>query len=336
MHLGVVLRRVGMAILVIWAATTLIFFVPRIAPRNPIEDKMLEALQQGGSASDLKALVDVYNAKFGLDRPLWRQYLTFLGDTVSLDLGTSIANYPTRTVELIASGLPWTIGLLATTTVLGFLVGSILGALTVWRGSPRLIGYLVPLLMVSSAIPYYLIGLLLIYVFAYQLGWFPLGGGVGIRSTEGFGPRLVLEILYHSLLPAASMLLASVGTWALSMRGMMVTVQGEDFMNFAEALGLKNRRRFLQYGVRNAILPQMTLLALSLGHVLSGSILVELVFGYPGLGQQLYRAIQHLDYFVIYGIVFVLICAIALAMLVMDLVYPFLDPRIRHGEGRQA
>jgi peptide/nickel transport system permease protein len=189
----------------------------------------------------------------------------------------------------------------------------------------------VPLLMVFSAIPFYLIGLVLVYVFAYQLGWFPLSGGVGIQTDFVWSWSLVLEILYHSILPAISILLATLGTWALSMRGMMVTVQGEDYMTFAEALGLSNRRRFLQYGLRNAILPQVTLLALSLGHVLSGSILVELVFGYPGVGQQLFRAIQHLDYFVIYGIVFILICTISLAMLVMDLLYPLLDPRIRHG-----
>jgi peptide/nickel transport system permease protein len=141
---------------------------------------------------------------------------------------------------------------------------------------------------------------------------------------------MALDIFYHSLLPAFSILVATIGVWALSMRGMMVTVQGEDYMTFAEALGLKNRRRFLQYGVRNAILPQVTQLALSLGHVLSGSILVELVFGYPGVGQQLFRAIQHLDYYVIYGIVFILICTIALAMLLMDLIYPLLDPRVRY------
>jgi len=254
-----------------------------------------------------------------------------MSDLSRFDLGYSIAYYPTRTADMIGSALPWTIGLLFTTTVLGFLIGSVLGALTVWRGAPRAIRALVPLLMVTSAIPFYLIGLLLIYVFAYQLGWFPLGGGTSIRSTEGMSLKLVGEILYHSILPAASMLLATVGTWALSMRGMMVTVQGEDFMTFAEALGLKNRRRFLQYGVRNAVLPQLTLLALSLGHVLSGSILVELVFGYPGLGQQLYRAIQHFDYFVIYGIVLILIVAIALAMLAIDLLYPLIDPRVRHG-----
>jgi len=333
MTFGIIARRIGMALLVIWVASTLIFFVPRIAPRNPIEDKLLEMLQQGGSATDIKQLVAVYNTKFGLDKPVLQQYVTFLQDTFSFDLGYSIAYYPTRTIDLVLTGLPWTIGLLATTTILGFLIGSVLGALTVWRGSHKSLHYFVPLLMVFSAIPYYLIGLLLIYVFAYQLGWFPLGGGVSIQNTQGMGLALMLQIFYHSLLPAVSILLATVGTWALSMRGMMVTVQGEDFMTFAEAIGLKSRRRFLQYGVRNAMLPQMTLLALSLGHVLSGSILVELVFGYPGVGQQLYRAIQHLDYFVIYGIVFILICAIALAMLVMDLVYPLLDPRVRHGGG---
>jgi peptide/nickel transport system permease protein len=323
-------RRLGMFLLVVWTASTLIFFVPRIAPRNPIQDKLLTQLEQGGAAGDIKALVDAYNVKFGLDKPLWQQYLAFLGDTARFDLGQSIAYYPSRTADIISGAIPWTIALLTTTTLLGFAIGTIIGALTVWRGSSSFYRYLVPLLMVFSAIPFYLIGLVLVYVFGYRLGWFPLGGGMGIRTSFVWSVPLVLEILYHSILPAASMLLSTLGTWALAMRGMMVTVQGEDYMNFAEALGLKNRRRFLQYGLRNAILPQLTLLALSLGHVLSGSILVELVFGYPGVGQQLFRAIQHLDYFVIYGIVFILICTISFAMLIMDLVYPLLDPRIRH------
>ena len=329
MAIAIILRRVGMLLLVVWAASTLIFFVPRLAPGNPVRDKLLAATEQGASATDMRVLVDAYNAKFGLDRPLWRQYVSFLADTASFDLGYSIAYYPSRTIEMIGSALPWTIGLLTTTTLIGFLIGTILGALTVWQGAPRLFRYIVPLLMIFSAVPFYLIGLVLIYVFSYQLGWFPLGGGVGIRSATTMSWALAAEIFHHSILPALSIVLATVGVWALSMRGMMVTVQGEDYMTFAEALGLTDRRRFLQYGLRNAILPQLTLLALSLGHVISGSILVELVFGYPGVGQQLYRAIQHLDYFVIYGIVFILICTIAIAMLIMDLVYPLLDPRIR-------
>ena len=329
MGIAIILRRVGMLLLVVWAASTLIFFVPRLAPGNPVRDKLLAATEQGASAMDMRALVEAYNAKFGLDRPLWEQYLHFLADTARFDLGFSIAYYPSRTTDMIVTALPWTIGLLTTTTLLGFLIGTILGALTVWQGAWRLFRYLVPLLMIFSAVPFYLIGLVLIYVFSYQLGWFPLGGGVGIRSATTMSWALAAEIFHHSILPALSIVLATVGIWALSMRGMMVTVQGEDYMTFAEAVGLTDRRRFLQYGLRNAILPQLTLLALSLGHVISGSILVELVFGYPGVGQQLYRAIQHLDYFVIYGIVFILICTIAIAMLIMDLVYPLLDPRIR-------
>lgn len=331
MTLAIIARRLGLLALVVWVASTINFFVPRLAPRNPIEDKLLMELENGGGASvDLKSLLDAYNAKFGLDKPLLEQYLTYVGDTLRLDLGYSIAYYPSRTIDIVGHALPWTIGLLFTTTILGFLFGTVLGALTVWRGSAAIYRYLVPFLMIFSAIPFYLIGLVLIYVFAFQLGWFPLSGGMGIQTDNTLSWSLVVEILYHSLLPAFSILLATVGVWALSMRGMMVTVQGEDYMTFAEALGLKNRRRFVQYGVRNAILPQLTQLALSLGHILSGSILVELVFGYPGVGQQLFRAIQHLDYFVIYGIVFLLICTIALAMLLMDLTYPLLDPRVRH------
>jgi peptide/nickel transport system permease protein len=326
-----VLRRGLMLLLVVWLASTVIFFVPRLAPRNPIEDKLLSQVEHGAQVSDMRGLVEAYNAKFGLDRPLWSQYLAFLGDISRFDLGYSIAYYPSRTVDMIAGAMPWTIGLLTTTTLLGFLAGTLLGALTVWRGAAACYRWLVPFLMIFSAIPFYLIGLILIYVFAFELGWFPLGGGFGIRSSGTLSLSLVLEILEHSILPAASMLLATIGIWALSMRGMMVTVQGEDYMAFAEALGLRDRRRFLQYGLRNAILPQFTLLAWSLGHVLSGSILVELVFGYPGVGQQLYRAIQHFDYFVIYGIVFILICTIAVAMLIMDLLYPLLDPRVRVG-----
>ncbi|MBL8699380.1 MAG: ABC transporter permease [Alphaproteobacteria bacterium] len=329
MTLAMILRRVGMLLLVIWAASTLIFFVPRLSPTNPVRDKLLAATEQGASAADMKLLVEAYNAKFGLDLPLWKQYANFLADTARFDLGVSIAYYPSRTIEMIGTALPWTIGLLTTTTLIGFLVGTILGALTVWQGAWRMFRLLVPLLMIFSAVPFYLIGLMLIYVFSYQLGWFPLGGGSGIRSASAMSWTLAAEIFHHSILPALSIVLATVGVWALSMRGMMVTVQGEDYMTFAEAVGLTDRRRFLQYGLRNAILPQLTLLALSLGHVISGSILVELVFGYPGVGQQLYRAIQHLDYFVIYGIVFILICTIAIAMLIMDLVYPLLDPRIR-------
>ena len=327
---GIVARRLVMFLAVVWVASTLNFFVPRLAPGNPIEDKMLAQLEFGGASVDVQQLVKAYNAKFGLDKPLPEQYVAYMRDILHFDLGYSITDYPTRVAAIILHALPWTIGLLVTTTLLAFLLGTVLGALAVWRGAPRIFLGFVPLFMILSAVPFYLFGLILIYVFATVLQWLPLSGGMGIRTNPSLSLSFVWEIVTHSILPAASILLASVGIWALSMRGMMMTVQGEDYMTYADALGLSARRRFLQYGLRNAILPQITLLALSLGHVLSGSILVELVFGYPGVGQQLFRAIQNQDYFVIYGIVVVLICAIAVAMVVVDLVNPLLDPRIRH------
>ena len=332
---GIAARRLLMLIAVVWVASTLNFFVPRLAPGNPIENKMLAQVEYGGSSVDVQALVKAYNAKFGLDKPLLSQYLAYMHDTLHLDLGYSITDYPTRVATIILHALPWTIGLLFTTTLLAFLLGTLLGALSVWHGAPRVFAGSVPLLMVLSAVPFYLFGLILIYIFATMLQWLPLGGGMGIRDNPSLSVGFALEVLRHSILPAASILLASIGIWTLSMRGMMVTVQGEDYMTYAEALGLTGKRRFLQYGLRNAILPQITLLALSLGYVLSGSILVELVFGYPGVGQQLFRAIQNQDYFVIYGIVLTLICALAIAMLLVDLVNPLLDPRIRH-ESRPA
>lgn len=332
---GLVARRLMMLLAVIWVASTLNFFVPRLAPGNPIEDKMLAQVEYGGSSVDVRQLVQAYNAKFGLDKPLVEQYLAYMHDILHFDLGYSITDYPTRVATIILRALPWTVGLLVTTTLLAFLLGTLLGALSVWRGAPRIFLGFIPLFMILSAVPFYLFGLILIYVFATVLQWLPLSGGMGIRTNPSLTFGFVWDILTHSILPAASILLASIGIWALSMRGMMVTVQGEDYMTYAEALGLSARRRFLQYGLRNAILPQITLLALSLGHVLSGSILVELVFGYPGVGQQLFRAIQNQDYFVIYGIVLVLICAIAVAMVVVDLVNPLLDPRIRHARALQ-
>ena len=228
MTIATIARRLGLLLLVVWVASTINFFVPRLAPRNPIEDKLLQMLESGGASVDIKSLVEAYNAKFGLDKPLFEQYVSYIRDTLKLDLGYSIADYPTRVIDIVGHALPWTIGLLATTTLFGFLFGTVLGALTVWRGAPAIYKYLVPFLMIFSAVPFYLIGLILIYVFAYQLNWFPLKWRNEYRRRVD--AKLVVggRYLLHLLLPAFSILLATLGVWALSMRGMMVTVQGED------------------------------------------------------------------------------------------------------------
>jgi peptide/nickel transport system permease protein len=200
--------------------------------------------------------------------------LTYLGDVLRLDLGYSIAHYPPRVSDVLAESPPWTIGLLATTTIVAFVVGTILGALLGWPKSPRFVQYLFPPLLTPSAVPYFLLGLLLLYLFAFRLKLLPLFGGYTPGTFPSFSLSFALDGLRHSILPAASILLASLGFWALGMRAMTVTVEGENFMTFAEASGLRDRTLFYHYVIRKALLPQTTALGLALGQILSGALLV--------------------------------------------------------------
>jgi peptide/nickel transport system permease protein len=189
---------------------------------------------------------------------------------------------------------------------------------------------LLPPLFTFSVVPYYLLGLILAYILAFKLRVFPMSGSSAYGTAASWSPGFVIDVLYHSILPALSIVLASLGFWALGMRAMMVSVSGEDYMIYAEAKGLKSKRIFLGYAMRNALLPQTTTLALSLGTILSGALLVEIVFGYAGMGAVLFRAVTAFDYFTIYGVVFFIIVGVAFATLVLDLTYPLLDPRIRY------
>ncbi len=335
MSLRYVLGRLLFFLVVVWAGVTLIFFLPRLAPdRDPVRERLGMMVAMGGmNAENVERLAQAYEAKFGLDKPLWRQYVNYIGDIARFDLGYSLAKFPTRVVDVIAPAVPWTISLLGVSTLIAFSFGSILGGLLAWPGSPRFLRFLLPPLFTFSAIPYYLLGLILIYVFAFQLKWFPLTGGSQILTMPSLTIGYLLELIYHSILPALSIVLSSIGFWSLSMRGMMITVEGEDYITLAEAKGLPSGRIFLWYAMRNALLPQTTALALSLGTVLSGSLLVEIMFNYPGIGSALFAAITGFDYFVIYGIVFLIVVTIALATLILDLIYPLLDPRIRYQKG---
>jgi peptide/nickel transport system permease protein len=273
-------------------------------------------------------MVKAYEVKFGLDQPLWKQYVRYLSDMSRLDLGYSISNFPKTVGSLIGEALPWTIGLLTVTTLISFVLGSLLGALLAWPKAPGWLSVLMAPILTLSAVPFYLLGLILIYFVAFRWKLLPLGGGYSVGVIPSLTPSFMLDILKHSILPALAIILASLGGWAVGMRGMMVTVQGEDYMTFAEAKGIKDWRLFYKYAVRNALLPQVTGLALSFSFIVSGAVLVEIVFGFPGIGSLLARAIAQLDYFTIYGIVFILICTIGIAMFIMDMIYPLLDPRI--------
>lgn len=331
MTLGYVARRVGVFLIIMWVAATLNFIMPRLAPVNPIREKLLQAVSFGGAGkTDMERIVASYEEKFGLNQPLWRQYLYYLGDLVRLDFGVSIANFPSRVVDIILRALPWTIGLLLLATLLAFGIGTLLGALIAWPRAPGMLNVILAPLLTMSAVPFYLLGLILVYFLAFTFKIFPLSGGYTLGTMPHMSLDFLMDVAWHSILPALSIILASLGTWAIGMRGMMISGLEEDYITFAEAKGIKDRDIFLKYALRNALLPQTTALALSLGFIVSGAVLVEVVFGYPGVGTVLYRAIQTFDYFVIYGVVMILILAIGLATLIMDLLYPLLDPRISY------
>lgn len=329
------IKRVIMLFLIIWAAATLNFFLPKLAPdRNPIREKMIQEATRGGYIQQgMEEMIKAYEAKFGLDKPVWQQYLNYIGDMMRFNLGYSISNYPRTVISLIMEALPWTLGLVTVTILISFSVGSVLGALIAWPRAPAVLRYTVPFLLTLSAVPFYLLGLILIYFLAFRLKWFPIGGGYPIGVVPSLTWPFIGELVRYATLPGLSMILAGAGGWALGMRGMMVTIQGEDYINFAEAKGLPDRQIFFRYAMRNAMLPQVTGLALSLGHVVAGATLVEIVFGYPGIGTLLQRSVASFDYFTIYGIVFFLIVSLGVLLLIMDLIYPLIDPRITYERG---
>ena len=324
-------RRFAVFLLIVWLAASLNFFLPRLSGQDPVRTKLLAEAQLGGYIqAGIEDMVKEYNQKFGLDKPLWRQYVSYLGDTARLDFNFSMSNYPRTVRDMIAEALPWTIGLLGMTTLLSFAIGTLLGALLAWPGAPRWMRYVMPPLWALHAIPFFLLGLILMYLLAFQWQLLPIFGGYSPGAAPGFNFRFILDVLAHATLPALSIILVATGGWALGMRGMMVTTMGEDYVTFAEAKGLRASTIFLRYCVRNAILPQTTALALALGQILSGAVLVEVIFGYPGIGALLFQAIRENDHFLIQGIVFTVIVALGLTTFILDIIYPWLDPRISY------
>lgn len=329
MFIFYLVKRVGIFLLIVWLAATINFFLPRLGGQNPVAQKIMQQAALGGNLHvGMQDMVKEYETKFGLTKPLWSQYLTYLADTARFDFNYSIASYPRRVSDMILEGLPWTIALLTVTTILSFVIGNLLGAFQAWPGAPRWLLLLMPPFLAMSAVPFFLLGLILVYVVGFSMQLLPLYGGYTAGAIPQWSFSFAVDVIRHTILPAVAIILGSLGGWALGMRAMMVTTQGEDYVTFAEAKGLKDGTIFVHYGIRNAMLPQATALALTLGQFVSGAVLVEIVFGYPGIGTLLFQAITGSDYFLVQGIVFLVIVAIGLATLILDLVYPLLDPRI--------
>lgn len=325
--------------LVLWAVTitvaaTVVFVVPRVTPGDPL-GAVFSQLAAAGGRLNAPEIIAHYRELFGLDRSLGEQYLSFLRELARGNFGYSISNFPSNVTDIVLPAIPWTMGLLSITTIFSWTLGSFIGAIVGWSGGrSRFFQALVPIALVLYTTPYYILALILVFLFAFQWPIFPLSGAYSV----GLRPELTLSfignVVHHAALPALSIILVSLGWWFLSMRSLITTQKGEDYILLAEAKGLPDRHILWKYAFRNALLPQATGLALSLGHIVGGALITEVIFGYPGLGWVMYNAIKSLDFPVIQGSVLLLIIAVTTANLVIDLAYPLIDPRIRQG-GRE-
>ena len=323
-------RRTATFLLTIFVASTLNFAITRLTPQDPIAALIGRMASRGRSVENGAEIVALYRERLGLDDPLAQQYLNYLRGLLHGDLGYSLSFFPIKAEAVILRALPWTLGLLSLATLLAFAAGNLLGALAVWPQVPRAVRWLVYLTMPFSAVPYYLLALILVYLFALNWPLFPLGGALTPGSQRGANLATFADLAHHAVLPLFSIILAVIGFWALSMRGIMATVLGEDYLTYARARGLPQRRIFGHYAMRNAMLPQVTALAIDFGRLISGQVLVEIIFNYPGVGWVLYNALRTADFFVIQGVTLFMIFTVAVATLLLDLFYPLLDPRIRY------
>jgi peptide/nickel transport system permease protein len=318
-------RKVVIYLVTFFVAVTIDWAIPRFMPGDPIERLLSRMQAQPGSAEILN---DYYTEAFGFDVPLWQQYLNFWAALFHGDLGVSIANFPTPVSELIVGALPYTLALLIPAILLSFWAGNKVGALAARRKT--LDNTVLPASYLLTATPQMWLGIVLAWVFASTLAWFPVSGAYDFSLQPAWTLEFARSFLEHWVLPFSALFLVAFGGWAIGMRNMIIYELEADYSSYLASLGAPSRL-VRRYAYRNALLPQITGLALALGAVVAGALVVEIVFSYPGLGSLTLNAIQNRDYFLIQGIFLFLITGVLIANFVIDIAYVFIDPRTRVG-----
>jgi peptide/nickel transport system permease protein len=319
-------------VLVIFLGITAVFFIPRFLPNDPII-RTITAIQSRGATLDPATIDEVVtNLKkmYGLEGSWLEQYGNFWLRLFRADFGVSFFQFPTPVSKLVGIALPWTAGLLLITTFLSWTIGNIIGGLAGYFSRKRWSRTLDAVAMVIRPLPYYIFAFALLLLLAYWVRWFPVSGGTDIGRKAAFNWPYIKDVLWHSFLPALSLTILGGAVNFQTMKLIVQNVNSENFVQYAKLGGINESRIVSKYVIRNAILPQVTGLALSLGQVFSGALITEIVFSYPGLGTLLYNAIVNGDYNLLMGITAISIIAITTAILVVDLLYPLFDPRIRY------
>lgn len=323
------LRRILFYLAAVWAAVTLNFFIPRMAPGSPIS-AVLARLQKTGQVMSPDA-IKALEATMGLNTtdPLWLQYLSYLNHLLHGDFGVSFSHFPTPVSDVIGQGIMWTIGLGLTAVIIGFVLGCMIGILCAWKRGTVIDSALSPALTFLYAIPPFWLALIVVFIFGFTLGWFPFADGYNTYLDIDWSWDFISSVIQHGFLPALTLVVSSLAGWMLVMRNSMVGILSDDFVLMARAKGLKQGRVMFAYAARNAILPNLANFALALGFVVSGQVLTEIVFSYPGIGDTLYQAVLAQDYPLTQALFLIIALGVLGANFLADLLYTALDPRVR-------
>jgi peptide/nickel transport system permease protein len=329
-YLLFVAKRFVQLLAVVIAGISITFVITHLSPVNPVESVLNRMTARSQSSPEgIAAMRAALTEMYGVDRPIIEQFISFWQRLLVGDFGPSLLAWPTPAMELIARALPWTLGLLITATLITWLVGNILGGLAGYyqdRLSLKAFGVVA---MGIQPIPYYIVAFILLIIFGFFWPILPISGGFAMNVRPGWTTQFAGSILLHAILPAASLVIVGIGTWFLGMRALVSNIVTEDYVVYAELAGVDRRRVVGSYVIRNALVPQLTALAMALGGVFSGTVITENVFNYPGLGSLLVDAVNAGDYTLVLAVGSVSIAAVAGAIFIIDLVHPFVDPRVR-------
>lgn len=320
-----ILRRLGFYLIAFWVSITLNFLLPRFMPGDPVS-RMFARTQDRMQPEQIEQLRKLLGVD---DRPLWEQYVGYVHNMITGQMGVSISRFPAPVTEVIGSQVGWTLLLGGTALVIAAVVGNLLGILAAWRRGGAVDSALPPLLIFIGSFPYFWLAMGALYLFGVTLGWFPIRHAFSDTIQPSLSWEFVSDVGMHLVLPALTIVLVSIGGWMLGMRNTMIATNAEDYITMAEAKGLRPGRIMFRYAARNAMLPSVTAFGMSLGFVVGGALLTEVVFAYPGVGYQLLAAVQGLDYPLMQGLFLTITAAVLLANFLVDILYVRLDPRVR-------
>ena len=323
-----VIRKLAFYLVAAWAAITLNFLIPRALPGSPVDAMLAKLALRGPVSEGTRKSIELM---LGTDtqQSLGAEYISYLKGLFAGDLGVSVTYFPEHVSTVIADSIPWTLWLVGLSTVITFILGVGLGMLAGWKRGSWL-DAIIPSTTMLQSIPYFWLALIFVYIFAVNLGWFPISGGYDPNLVKpAWDLPFIANATYYAILPAVTIVISSIGGWLLGMRNMMVSTLSEDYVLTSEAKGLSPMRIMITYAARNAVLPSVSGFAISLGFVVSGSIVVETVFSYPGIGFTMLQAVQNNDYALMQGLFLVITLSVLCANLLVDLMYGFIDPRTR-------